>query len=197
MMHDPTVRTPALEGHQQRVSNKLTVRGVAHRPADDASGPQVNDTSEMQPPFAGAELGDVSGPDLVGPRRREVPIDAIRCRCDVSPAPAPSPARMHAHQPRRPHEPSHSLARTALGEAAKLGVDSRRAVGASRPVMDLDDHRGQLCVSDRPGRRWPGRPRIEPRTRDSKDSTEPLDAVGVSVLVDEPEAADRTVSWAK
>jgi hypothetical protein len=84
-----------------------------------------------------------------------------------------------------------------LIDAAKLVMDPRRAIRASRTLVDLDDHRGELRVPDRPAGERPLLPRVEPRPRDPEDSAEPLDAVDVSVLGDESEAADRIVSWAK
>jgi hypothetical protein len=95
------------------------------------------------------------------------------------------------------HQASHPLAATAPPEASQLGMHPGCAVGAPRPVVDLADHPGELRVANRPRRGRPAEPGVEPRSRDSQDPAEPLDAVDVSVLGDEPEAADRIVSWAK
>jgi hypothetical protein len=63
--------------------------------------------------------------------------------------------------------------------------------------MHLDDHTAQLRVADRPGARRAIHPGVEPGAGHLEDPAEPLDAVGVAVLGDEPEAAHRIVSLAK
>ena len=128
VMHDAAVRTAPLEGHQQGVGDEFAVRGVAHRPADDASGPQVDDGGEMQPAFVGAELGDVGRPDLVGSRRREVPVDQIRRRRAVGAAAAPPSTRMHAHQASM----LASAERHDCGNSACRGGAARHAPSAPR-----------------------------------------------------------------
>jgi hypothetical protein len=64
-MHDPMIRSTSFERHHERIGDELTIRRGAHRPADHATRPQVDDTREMQPAFAGAELGDVRRPHLI------------------------------------------------------------------------------------------------------------------------------------
>jgi hypothetical protein len=91
----------------------------------------------------------------------------------------------------------HPLTATAPPEPSQLSMHPGCAVGAPRPVVDLHDHPGELSIAHRPRRGRPPEPGVEPRSGDSQDPTEPLDAVDVSMLGDEPEAADRIVSWAK
>jgi hypothetical protein len=64
----------------------------------------------------------------------------------------------------------------------------------------------ELCGAGGKGQRVQAAPRpgwrpagegAGPRAGDTEDPAEPLDAVGVTVIGDEPETADRIVSWAK
>ena len=48
---------------------------VACCPTDDPACEQVDDDGEVQPTFAGPDIGDVGAPLLVGPRCREVLIE--------------------------------------------------------------------------------------------------------------------------
>ena len=73
----------------------------------------------------------------------------------------------------------------------------RRSVGAVRALIDRGDRLAQLRVGLLPRGGRSGKEGVEPRAGDREDSTEPLDAVGVSMIGDESEAADRIVSWAK
>jgi len=124
-------------------------------------------------------------------------LDEVRSVGGVGSAPSPAAAGMHAHQLLRAHQASHPLAATGPPEPSQLGMHPGCAVGAPRSLVYLHDHPGELSVAHRPRRGRPAEPGVEPRSRDSQDPAEPLDAVDVSVLADEPEAADRIVSWAK
>jgi len=104
---------------------------------------------------------------------------------------------VHPHQPGGAHQPGDALAATAHVGTGELGMDARRAVGATGPFVDLDDQGAQRSVAHR-SRRWrPGSPRVEPGPGDTKDPAEPLDGELASVVTDESVAADRIVSWAK
>lgn len=87
------------------------------------------------------------------------------------------------------------------GHIAAPGEPARPAPGAHRRFPRdrswiSNDHPGELGVAHRSRRGRPAEPGVEPPTVRRQDPTEPLDALDVSVLGDEPEAADRIVSWA-
>src|SRR6202171_3817789 len=48
------------------------------RPPDDTAGEEVDDDGQIQPSFAGPDIGDVCSPLLVRPLGREVLIDDVR-----------------------------------------------------------------------------------------------------------------------
>jgi len=102
--------------------------------------------ARCNPAFVGAELGDVRGPHLIRSRRAEVTVDEIRRRRDVGTTVAPPSPGMHSHQACGAHQPGNSLGATAPAQTGKFGMDTRRAIGATRPVVDLDDHLDQLGV---------------------------------------------------
>jgi hypothetical protein len=66
-----------------------------------------------------------------------------------------------------------------------------------RALVDHCDRGAELRVAYLARRGRPGGEGVETRAGDRKDSAEPLDAIGVSMIGDESEAADRIVSWAK
>ncbi len=47
------------------------------------------------------------------------------------------------------HQASHPLAATTPPEASQLGMHAWHAVGAPRPIVDLDDHPGELSAAHR------------------------------------------------
>jgi hypothetical protein len=116
--------------------------------------------------------------------------DAVACG-------APPAPLMHPHQVMDAHQAGDAFAAAAHSAAGQLGVHSRRPIGASRALIDLRDRRGQRGVGYFPRRGRPVTEGIEPRAGDAEDSAEPLDAIGVTMIGDESEAADRIVSWAK
>src|SRR5215213_7892571 len=80
---------------------------VAGCPANDPACEQVDDDGEIQPTFAGPDIGDVGAPLLVGPCCREVLIKQVRrdrpgvmAVCGpLEPPLLPSPQAVVAHQP--------------------------------------------------------------------------------------------------
>ncbi len=63
---DRAVGWPAAQGgHVDRVGDELGAHVIGDRPADDPSGPGVDDDGEVDPALAGAVLGDVLHPQPV------------------------------------------------------------------------------------------------------------------------------------
>ena len=66
MMNEPLGRTPQDEGLAQRRQREIAVQPVADSPADDATGEQVDDHGQIEPPLSGPDIRDVDAPLLVG-----------------------------------------------------------------------------------------------------------------------------------
>ena len=60
MMDQPWRGPLTLGGHVQRVECDLGMQGLAHRPADDLAGVQVEDRGQVQPAFAGRDVRSAS-----------------------------------------------------------------------------------------------------------------------------------------
>jgi len=73
-------RLSLADGHVEGVQDQLGAQVVGHRPAHHSPGEGVQDHRQIQPPFAGALLGDVGDPEPVGAGRLEVTLDEIRRR---------------------------------------------------------------------------------------------------------------------
>ncbi len=132
---------------------------VGHRPADDQPGEQVLDVREVQEPFPGRDVGDVSRPRLVRPGRAKVAIDQVWGDPDAGQAHgrAPALARRKPGHAGRSHQPLHALAPDPDPVLqTQLGVDAPGAVRAVRVGVDLVDLLSQPRVAERPvGRRAP------------------------------------------
>ena len=191
------VRCRSPEGHDQRVDDELGVLVWAHGPADQSSMAQITDPGDIELAIVGGELGDVGDPSLVRAPRGEVSAQQVRCRRDIGPSPTPLASRVHTDEPVMCHQPSDPFASDCVTTPAQLTVHTWRPIGASRVDMDDADLIEQLCISDRPLRRWTPAPRIKARPRDLGEPAQPLHVVDVSMIVDEAEAAHRIVSRAK
>ncbi len=198
MMHHPAVGSSPCEAHHQRVADELGVDRAAHGPAHDTARPQIKNGSEIEPALAGADLGDIGGPEHVRPDGVEVATHQIsRGHDDLAAGGAPTATRVRAHLVVRAHQPGHPFAAAAPAGTLKLRVHSRSAVGAVRTLVDHRDRFAQPRVGLLPRRGRSGEEGVEARAGDRQNSAEPLDAIGVSMIGDESEAADRIVSWAK
>jgi hypothetical protein len=104
---------------------------------------------------------------------------------------------MHANLPVLAHQANNPLAAAVHAEPGTLGMHTRHAVGAAGPliiaVIAWLSCAPALCRAEG----GPAGEGAEPRAGDPEDPAEPLDAIGVTVIGDESEAADRIVSWAK
>ena len=183
--------------HDQGLGDQLGGGRRAGGPADHPSRPQVDDGGQIQPAFSGVELGDISGPQLIGAGRVEVAADEIGGVNIAGSASTPPPAGVYPDQTLLSHQPSHALAAATHPERSQLAVNPRNAISAPGAFVDLADGRAQRLVRDCRLGNGTVLPRIETGPGDPEDPAEPLDAPGVSVLGDEPEAADRIVSRAK
>ena len=67
----------AVAAHLQCPDCQITLHPVAHRPADDTPGIQVEDHGEIEPAFLCSDIADVARPFLVRAIRREVTIQQI------------------------------------------------------------------------------------------------------------------------
>ena len=80
---------PEGNGHLQGPDRQITLHPIAHGPADDTTGVQVQDNCQIQPALAGPDVADIARSFLVRPDRTEVAIQQVRgdaqrmitCRC--------------------------------------------------------------------------------------------------------------------
>ena len=86
-MGDGAVGATPQAGHLEGVDDELGAEVVGDRPADDPSGPGVDDDGEVDPALAGAVLGDVLHPQPVRAVGAELAVHQI-VRQRIRPAPA-------------------------------------------------------------------------------------------------------------
>lgn len=76
---DDIGRPALLEGHVQGIQHQLRLEMVRHRPAHNAPAEHIKDNGPIQESGCGWDVGDTGDPQLVGHRRREIPLYKIRC----------------------------------------------------------------------------------------------------------------------
>ena len=146
-------RPPAGDRHPERVVGQRGAHAVGHRPPDDPPGPYVHHERQVEPPAAGAHVGDVGEPRLVGARCAEVAPHQVRRRVGLRrgrprrPLGASRAAAGGALPPVVAHEARHALARRAHPAAQQLHVHLRGAVDAAARLVDLRDQPRELEVA--------------------------------------------------
>src|ERR1700682_6132685 len=78
MVDQPGQRTPRQKRSAESSQGQIPMQTITNRPADDTAGEEVDDDGQIQPSFAGPDIGDVCSPLLVRPLGREVLIDDVR-----------------------------------------------------------------------------------------------------------------------
>ncbi len=79
---------------------------------------------------------------------------------------------MRAHEVRRSHETRHPFAAAPYPERSQLGLDARRAIGASAARVDHLDLLAKLGIGLYPGRWRSAMPRIEAAGGDTQHATD-------------------------
>lgn len=159
-------RPPAGDRHLERLVGQPGVHAVGHRPADDPPGPYVHHERQAGPPAAGAHVGDVGEPGLVGAVGGEVAPHQVgggpglRRGCLRSPLRPPRAAARGAGPAVVAHDAGHALARRAEAPAPKLHVRLRRAVDAPARLIDPRDRPRELGVPEIVGARPPAPPGV-------------------------------------
>ena len=158
-------RPPAGDRRLERVVGRPGVHAVGHRPADGPPGPYVHHERRAGPPAAGAHVGDVGEPGLVGAVGGEVAPHQVgggpglRRGCLRSPLRPPRAAARGAGPAVVAHEARHALARRAHPAAQQLHVHLRGAVDAPARLAGLRDQPRGPGVPEIAGARPPAPPR--------------------------------------
>ena len=150
---DQAWRRPlALDGHAQRVQRNLGVQGLAHGPTDDLARVHVQDRGQVQPAFAGGDVGEVSEPDLVGRRGGEVtgePVWGDRIAMTAVRGPGPAGQRRQPAKAGAAHQPLDPRTADPAAVASQHSVDARRAIGPPALGVDQADVAQQRPVGRR------------------------------------------------
>jgi hypothetical protein len=75
--HKSRIGLPARAGHVQGGENQAAFQRFSQRPTDDAPGEQIEDDRQVQPAFAGVDVGDIGGPARIGRFDRKLPIQKV------------------------------------------------------------------------------------------------------------------------
>ena len=188
-----------LEGVDDQVGGAVvTDEGPAQHPA--AVG--VDDEGAVEPALGGAVLGDVGHPEPVGAVDGEVALHQVvgRDGLGMAAGAAPPATPRDPGQVGRPHQPLDPLAAAEDTHAqSQLGVHSRRPIGASGQLVSRPDVADQLGVGQRPSRRGPGLPVVEPGRRHPHQPAGQADRESLrgQPVDDREHHFGRTFSWAK
>lgn len=130
-----------------------TRRGGRVDPAGDLAGVQIEHRGQVQPAFAGWDVGEVGQPDLVGGLGLEVaaePVGRDRIAVTAVSGAGPSGQGRPAPQTGSAHQPLDARASDPAAMAAQHGMHPRRAVGPAALGMDLPNVLDQRPVGGRP-----------------------------------------------
>ncbi len=128
---------------QQGLHDQLGIGSIAHRPADDLPGKQINHHSQVHPAFMRADKGEVARPGRVRLGHVELPIQQVGCRLARHSAMEARFATI-AHlgtQPIGAHQPMHPMATATLAQIAQILGDL---------AMPIHTAAGQPVVLDQP-----------------------------------------------
>src|ERR1700687_1550365 len=160
MVDQPCCRTAHGQGFAQSGESQVAMQPVACCPADDPACEQIDDNGEIQPAFAGPNVGDGGAPLLVGTCCREVLIRQVRrdrpsvvaVRGPLDPPLLPSPEAVVAHQPGYPAATDREAAIPQFPRHSGTAIGAVRQ-GKGRPDMCQQHHVVTLAAAG-----WPTPP---------------------------------------
>jgi len=132
VVDQPWRRPLPLDGHGEGLQGNLGVQGLAHRPTNDFAGMQVQNGGEVQPAFAGRDVGQIRQPDLAGACGDKIASQSIGRDRVIVPAVSGSSAPRQGGKATKPgtaHQPLDPAAANAAAAVTQRGMDPRRAVG--------------------------------------------------------------------
>ncbi len=132
VVHQRLGLAAAPDGHHQRIEHELGGHLRAHRPADGAAAEEIQDDRQIQPAFAGADVGEVGDPLLVGAGGLKLPVEHVRGNAMFRTHPAVGRRAQPSGtgtQPRAAHQPRHPLAAATLTPFNEVVPDPGRTVG--------------------------------------------------------------------
>ena len=126
------------ERHRERGDHQVLPDPTLHRPTHDPPGVEVEHDREIQPPFRGAHVGDVAGPDLVRTVRAKVAVQHVASDgADRSPATGhPISLRDRPTQAGLSHQPRHAMPSHLVPPGLQLGVHARTPIRAVTLLMN-------------------------------------------------------------
>src|ERR1044072_949833 len=142
VMEQAGLRLPASQGHAQSVQAQFGFQGLIHGPTHYHTASEIQQHRQVQPPLAGANIGNVSTPDAIrttnfGHAEASLQyfvrysITMFRIGGLLTPAPPRAGA-----QPRCTHQASDALSTAAPATGAYLAMDAWCAVGFSTALIN-------------------------------------------------------------
>src|SRR4051794_28958998 len=177
VMDQPCFRTAHGQGFAQSGKSQVAMQPVAGCPANHPSCEQVDNDGEVEPAFAGPDIGNVGAPLFVGPCGGEVLIEQVRrdwpsvtaVRGPLEPPLLPSPQAVVAHQASRPATPDPEAA------IPQFPRHPGTTVGAVRQGKGRSDMRQQHHVVALAATGWPTSPGEIAALADAEHATQAVD----------------------
>src|SRR6185437_2875323 len=134
--------------HQHRAQHQVAILEGIHRPADDLLAEEVEHHAQVQPAFAGADVGDVGDPLGVRLVRCEVSLQVVP---DVAGSSAntfvpPAPPLRQAVQFCGGHQPGHPVGTGTFALEGQSFVHPRHPDHTIALGMDLANALQQTCI---------------------------------------------------
>src|SRR5512146_2164049 len=148
MMND-VFRFAPLNGHVERIQNKLGTQMIGHCPTDDAPAKRIEHYGKEKKPRPRRHIGDIRDPQLIRPGRRKVPVDEIgsRSRISISNRGREAFSSRGALEFSLTHQPRNAPITDADAGFAEISLQSRTTVVATRFAMENFDSIAEYDVA--------------------------------------------------
>ncbi len=188
---DQTGRWPlSLGSHHHGRQWQLGPHVITHRPSDDLAGCQIEDRGQIQPPFAGCDIGDVGEPDCVWRGCREVLRQQVRRDRQIMTTVGgtrPEPASRQCADTMATHQSFDATTAASMTLRPQGGMHPRRSVSPLMPRLE-SAHLGKQCqVRHRPCAWRPDAPVVIAAARHTEHAAHDIHRPGGRMLLDKSE----------
>src|SRR4030095_3276839 len=177
MMQQSFSRLTALQGHLQSSQSQFHGQRIAHGPTHYHATAQIDQHGQIQPAFAGADVGNISTPDAIEAASLRYPKPPLKhiLSHPVFMIRGSSLRTIRAFsfgtQTGGAHQPRDPISAQPLTLIAQFPMNARTAVSGATSLINGVDARPQTLITMRSLTRWPTLRRIVARATNLQHTT--------------------------
>ena len=190
MMQQSIRFAPSPDCHHQGIGNELRCHRSPHRPADNAPGEEIDNSSHIEPTLRCPHIREVSNPFAIGSRGVEGAVEHVRSdggRLPLTQVGRQAPPARTCFEGLQPHQPLNPMQTARQPFRKQVFPHPSGAVGPVARNEAGADLCAKLFIASATLTAWSCQPGIKPASRDTERLAQPTRRPDPPVLRNETE----------